>query len=281
MLKRILVGILGSLLFLGLVFGTIVVVSTLSNDDVYTSSKMESYSEVHLDRYRNIEIDVKDVDVTVMPSGSRETRIESLLYPGFALETEIKDNVLKISVKDNRSILKRGGIYTDKNSIVVYLREEDLDNGTFVNKSGDFKIDRGLSFAVLNIRTDSGNIETGSKVVGESSITTNSGSVLVIGTTIQSLTINTDSGEVNVDNTVISYDISIKSNSGNVDLDIVSAQIIDIETTSGNVSGAITKKLTYTVFTSTGQSNCPIGEGYGTCNVRTDSGNIFFTYVAR
>ena len=182
--------------------------------------------------------------------------------------------------------------------IDLYLSESILDNVTINGSTGDININKGFTFANLDVDFSTGNIQVLSSVtnslsisnstgdikikdcgnIGDVEITTSTGDIDLINFNCQALNINCGTGNTMLINVIAQKDCKIEGSTGNVTLDGFDAANINIDISTGNVKGTILTSKFFDAKSSTGDVRVPSTREGGKCIIRTSTGDIEITY---
>lgn len=203
----------------------------------------------------NIEIEQDDCDIIIKPSQNGICSVEYTLESYKNPEIEVEDGTLKIEFEDEDFIHYVGGIYTDSNTVTVYLPENEYNELSVECTSGNITVEKGLVFLNADLESTSGDMKFSANVKNNLSVEATSGDLTFLNNSI----------EGNVD---------IVITSGDIRFDKFDAKSFNIKATSGNVSGNILTDKIFIVHTSSGTVNVPESSSGGLFKIITTSGDI-------
>lgn len=291
----------------------------LIGGDFMTFSMANKVSNSHevKDGFLDIVIDCKTADVNVLPSEDGVCRVDCKETDRLYHSVSVEDGTLKILQMDDRKWYHHIGIFQSNLEITVYLPEDAYTALTLKGNTGDVEISEVLSFGIVDIETDTGDIDVYSKVMGQLTVATNTGkisianahvealkanastgNISVSGSEAQTLTVKTSTGKVylsdtkctsmhlqtstggvKAENVIAEGDAVIRCSTGDVKLLGFDAELIDVKTDTGDVYGELLSDKIFSAETDTGKVNVPRSEPGGRCDVVTDTGNIEFKII--
>ena len=143
------------------------------------------------------------------------------------------------------------------------------------SSSGSLEIYRTEVLGKIETELSSGELEIDGSTVGVLLHESSSGDAEIKNCAINSLNIKTTSGEVLFEGVIVSQTLTVKTNSGEVELYETDAQKISVDTTSGEVEGRLLSPKMFDVRTTSGEVRIPASEsGSGECIIRTTSGDV-------
>ncbi len=262
--------------------------------------------------FSDIEIDIDEFKVTLVPYDGDECKIVSTETEKVKISVQTENGKLKITQVDNRKWIDHIGIFTFENEVEVYLPEKKYETLRIDNTSGSVTISDGLVFSEINVKNTSGSAKcyadadiisvhntsgsitldgvnteavtlkaaSGSislkSVNAENSITVDgtSGSIRFESVRCEDLTSSNASGSVKLTDTVCKNIMKVKVSSGSVRLDDSDAAEIDIRTSSGSVKGTLLSDKIFITETTSGSVDVPKSFEGGKCYIETSSGSI-------
>ena len=95
------------------------------------------------------------------------------------------------------------------------------------------------------------------------------------------LSVRTSTGDMKLTNVVVTNKIYLKASTGDIKLNDVDAQALEIKTNTGDIKGTLLTGKMFSVKTGTSRPSVPQSvEGHGTCSLDTDTGKIIITIKA-
>lgn len=211
-------------------------------------------------------------------------------------ELTVRDRTLYITRQDNRPWYQHIGIYFGDGNEGITLILDDLhfDALNVTSVSGEIWLMSEAEIKEVSLHSTSGEIVAIDLISEKAEMSSVSGSVLLHGASGDSISLKTVSGEIDAANmqcgtfkaestsgdlsiggNVICGKATIKTVSGDVELEGFDADDINITTTSGDVEGSLLSGKQFSVTTSSGEIDIPKDSpNAGHCVVTTTSGDI-------
>ena len=212
----------------------------------------------------------------------------------------VQDGKLTIREVDNRSWFEvLTSFYFGREEITVYLPKDMVCGLNVETDTGDVTLDNVLTYDLVYIATDTGDIllknssldtaylatDTGDILMKNSSLrttglTTDTGEVVISSVEFSgALGISTDTGDIEMKNMTAFWDLMIETDTGDIEFERIDARNISIETNTGDVEGTLLSDKTFDVTTDTGRKKYPKETVGGLCKIRTDTGDIVIDIV--
>lgn len=295
----------GVLLALGLSFA----------EDTPPESALVQQEILIQDSFENIQINTKDCDVTFVPyRGDADAHIVIRTQERVHHSAQVADNTLRIEMQDERKWTDYIGIYTESMEMTVYLPESRYDSLHITTDTGDIKLPSPLSAKELllrsntgdiwcegtvadsldcmtdtgditvrsgdaiciNLHTVSGDMDISGVVAEELHLVTDTGETIAQDTTVQAFSFNGSTGDVELEDIWARDYLQVFTDSGDVQIDNSDAGTVNIETSTGDVSGQFLTPKWFDAHSNTGRVSVPQGREGGECRIQTDTGNIRF-----
>lgn len=199
-----------------------------------TASLTRKEYEVN-ESFNDISIDAKDCSVQFRYSDDGKCRIVCGENENITHTVEVKDNTLNIRRNDSRKWYMMIGISLKQYDITVYLPEKTYGALLFESGSGDISVPEDFGFSSGDIRTGSGNVDISAGFDGGFSVKTSSGDIKIKNLSADVIDINTVSGEIDISEVTAAQAINIKSSSGDTELSEANAKDISVQSSSGEI----------------------------------------------
>ena len=263
--------------------------------------------------FDQIDVDVKTADVIFAPSDDGTCKVVCRETETIPHCVGVEEGALRICAKDNRKWYDYLEISFESVMITVYLPEteytsisihtdtgdveipvdmmvdkiEDPSGGlcgpfttgdlTVQTETGDLRIGN-ISANVVKLETDTGDIELGAAVSSEGvEIETDTGNVWLTDLDCKNLRVESDTGDLYLGHVIATQQVTIEGDTADVELEGVDGASLRIETDTGDVTGWLLSDKIFFVETSTGDIDIPKSTTGGTCEVKTDTGDIALT----
>ena len=199
-----------------------------------TSSLTRKEYEVN-ESFNDISIDAKDCSVQLRYSDDGKCRIVCGENENITHTVEVKDNTLNITRNDSRKWYMMIGVSLKQYDITVYLPEKMYGALLFESGSGDISVPEDFGFSSADILTGSGSVDISAGFDGGFSVKTSSGDIKIKNLSADVIDINTVSGEIDISEVTAAQAINIKSSSGDTELSEANAKDISVQSSSGEI----------------------------------------------
>ena len=206
------------------------------------------------------------------------------------------DGHLVIKEKDQRKWYDHISINFDSPRIKIFLPKAEYRALNIETTTGEIVIADEFTFQEMNIEVSTGDLNIYADALDQANLQTSTGDITIKNANFGALTVNSSTGyvklanvncgnftsssstgNVNLSNTVISRDMHITSNTGNVSFKDSDAKSILIRTTTGDVTGSLLSGKIFSIKTSTGDISHPENTNNGTCVITTDTGDVLIS----
>lgn len=243
-----------------------------------------------------IECDIYDINIYL--SDTSENKIICDEYKNMKIEYAIESESLTIKQKDKRKLFEKIFNPGKNPTINIYLTNNLINELNINLKTGNIKINDGLTFKNVKINNSTGKIlfkanvnndlniinKTGdisikdSKISNILKINSKTGKVEIDNVLSNSLEIETKTGNTLLKNTAITNDLNLKGSTGDVILDSFDAKNITIKISTGNIKGTLLSEKIFIANSSTGNVKVPESLTGSICKLTTTTGNINIKY---
>lgn len=199
-----------------------------------TSSLTRKEYEIN-ESFNDISIDAKDCSVQLRYSDDGKCRIVCGENENITHTVEVKDNTLNITRNDSRKWYMMIGVSLKQYDITVYLPEKMYGALLFESGSGDISVPEDFGFSSADILTGSGSVDISAGFDGGFSVKTSSGDIKIKNLSADVIDINTVSGEIDISEVTAAQAINIKSSSGDTELSEANAKDISVQSSSGEI----------------------------------------------
>ena len=282
----------------------------------FKSGKTEKNTYTVNEPFQRLEIQAGDADVAFKQASDGVFRVECVEREKEKHSVRVEDGTLKITVQDERTWSDHIRLFSDSQSITVFLPAEEYESLHVDCSTGDMKIPAVFSFGSVDltastgdvsfeasvsgparIRTSTGDILVKSKRVGELTLSVSTGAVELSGVTcdgsvsvsvttgkmiLQQLTckdLKSDgsTGRVQMNQVSASESLFVERSTGDITFENIDAGEITVRTTTGDVTGSVSTEKVFVAKTSTGSVNVPDTTSGGKCQATTTTGDIRIT----
>ena len=132
-----------------------------------------------------------------------------------------------------------------------------------------------LTAGALTLSVSTGRVTVEGVSCGETlSVSATTGNTYLTDVTCRHLRSEGSSGDVVMQNVVAAEELAITRNTGDVRLNGCDAATIQIQTSTGRVTGSLLTQKVFVTRTDTGRVRVPDTREGGLCEITTDTGNI-------
>lgn len=278
-----------------------------------SSAKYETSEYILQESFQNISIKTNTADIAFIPTDNDKPSVSCYELENMWHKVSVKDGTLVIEVVDTREWYEYIGIFSDKPKITLHIPQGEYSALAITCQTGDITLPKELGFQSMDISNHTGDVTIRSSIENTADIKATTGSICVEQITAgtlklsvstgkitasdvicqdtvtvkvstgkthltniqcQSLISTGDTGDIHLKNVVAAETFSIKRDTGDVKFDSCDAPSISVETDTGDVTGSLKTEKVFLTETDTGRIDVPKSTAGGTCEIRTDTGDI-------
>lgn len=230
--------------------------------------------------FRNIHIEDVECNICLIPSNDDKCRVICIESDKTSHSVSVQNNTLTIERTDNRKWYEHIVVfYWGEVKMDVYLPETEYEELYVKSTSGEIKIPENLTFAKADVSSTSGDIHILSNIKKDASIYAVSGNVYIGEITAENINVQSTSGELTLSSMALNGKLTAKSISGDIKLSNIKCQNIISDTTSGNHTFlSVIAKSNIMVESISGNVDLYQSDAE-TLNIKTTSGNITGTLL--
>ena len=296
--KKMWLAVAGSLVVIGL----IIFVGTMAVNGwdfrKLGTGKYETNTYVISEEFSNISIKTNTADVVFAPSDDGKFKVVCYEENKVKHSVRVENEALTINVVDTRKWYEHIGFNFRSPRITVYLPEGEYGSLKINESTGDIVLAKDFSFASIDISVSTGDVKCLASSSGDVKIGVSTGEVKLSGVSCKSFTSKGSTGDISLNNVVVAEKISIERSTGDVELDRTRASKIfietdtgdvelersdageiSIETDTGDVEGTLLSDKVFITETDTGRVNVPSSVTGGRCEITTDTGDIRISII--
>ncbi len=281
-----------------------------------STGKYETNQYEITEDFRNISVLTDTADVALAFSQDSKATVLCREQENEKHTVRVENGTLFIEVENTRSWHDYVGFNFGTPKITVTVPQSALGSLSMQTDTGDLTVPEELSFEVIDISTDTGDVKNYASAAGEIKVKAGTGDILVenmssgkmelsvstgkvtlrgvsckgdlnigvstgktalINTSCANLTSQGSTGDILLENTLVAGAINIKRSTGDVSFDRADAFIIAVHTGTGNISGTLLSGKVFTAHTDTGEVRVPQSVAGGACQLTTGTGDIQIT----
>lgn len=279
----------------GLIFGGAM---TMLNWDFskLSTSKLTETTHTITEEFSGISITTKTADITFLPTEEENATVVCRKFEKETYAVTVRDGSLVIALEQPRKWYDYIGIHFGTTSITVYLPETHYASLVVSSNTGDITLPKAFSFErvdiglntgdvkvfaatsdSLKLKTTTGKIQVENVTAGAVELSVNTGHTYLTNIKCQTLTSRGDTGDLAMQNVIVAEKLTIRRDTGDVELDGCDAGEIFIETDTGDVTGTLLSGKIFFAQTDTGKVDVPKSVTGGKCEIETDTGDIKIT----
>lgn len=199
-------------------------------------SKMVTVQDVITEDFTDIEIDVRLLDVELLPSDDGTCYYIEKTHDKLFSNYKVENGTLKIGQDDSRQWYDHIGIYTGNASLKLYLPKDAYDRLTVKARTGKVVVPEGFSFGTAGITTSTGNVDFSAQVDGDVNISCSTGDVTISEVKCDNLSVSTGTGHCQMDYVTVAEKLLVASTTGRKFLNKMDCGSLNITATTGDTS---------------------------------------------
>ncbi len=245
------------------------------------------------DDFTDINIHTQIEDIILLPSDDGKCSVVCTLAENAAAEASVNGDCLIIETDGSKRRNWFLNISSQDSGIRVYLPDTEYKNLSVKTDTGDTEIPKDFIFETaiieantgdtdysasvsngLCIKTNTGDVSLSGLNTGSAEITLTTGDITLSSVTGGDITLGTSTGEIELDDSVFSGDMRIKTGSGDITFDKCDAANMYISTGTGDIEGSFLSDKKFNAKTKTGDVEIPASSDGGICEISSSTGDI-------
>lgn len=265
--------------------------------------------------FKDIKIDADTEIITFLPSSDGKCTVECHEIKDAPHEVKNSNNTLIIAESQKKKSWNIS-FQAETPSITIYLPEKEYGKLRIDSDTGDVMIPIDFSFEEIEIDLDTGDVNCLASAKGKIEIKTDTGDISLADVSAENMDLKSHTGKIELSDIKLNNELEIKEDTGAVLMENVSCKQfgskgstgklnmvnvvaedkfdlerdtgsiefkdcdgkdIKIKTSTGKVTGSLLTGKNFSVKSSTGKIDVPESSGTGTCEIKTDTGNITIT----
>jgi len=268
------------------------------------------------EEFTSIDINIGTADIEIKKADDSKCKVECVEKEKEYNTVEVIDGTLTIKYIDARKWYEKIALFQwYKTSVIVYLPDSEYNNLKIVSSTGNIEVSKDLTFNDIDIDLSTGDISIYAKVNNLIKLVASTGDIKIENTSAKNVIVSTSTGDLTINNLEVSEDfnrdcgtgktrmtsvrcknlnltattgnvylkdvictgkMTIKTSTGDVNIDHSDANTIKINTSTGDVKGNILTNKTFYAYTNTGKPDVPQTSG-NECTIETSTGDIIIT----
>lgn len=242
--------------------------------DKLSTEKFETNIYEISDEFSNISMNTDAADITFVLSDNGKCRVECYEEAKAKHSAAVQDDTLVIKVSDEKSWYDNIGINFGSPKITVYLPKTEYTSLLIDESTGDIKIPKDFKFNHVDISLSTGDVNFLASVSNMTKIKTNTGYIRVENISAGLLDLSVSTGNVTVSGVTCEGDVTIGVSTGKVYLTDIECKSL---TSSGNTGDIFLDHVIATAKISIERSTGDVrfdGSDAAEIFVETDTGDV-------
>lgn len=222
------------------VVGSLVFVGTLAAlrfdfNKVSTRKYQTNTYEISED-FNKISIDVTITEVVLAPSENDKCIIKCFEEEKLKHSAAVENGTLKIKTIDTRKWYDHIGIAFRNQKVTVYLPKNKYDSLLIDTDTGDVEIPKDFSFEKIKISGDTSGVVCYASASGDTEISTSTGDIKVDSISTNRINLSSSTGNISINSASFMDKTKVKTETGQIQLTDVNCKSIIIKSTTGDIS---------------------------------------------
>ncbi len=205
-------------------------------DMLMGSGKLVTTQETITEDFNNIDIDIIEADLELLPSPDGTCYYKAETYDNMFCTAKVENGTLKIGQDDNRKWYQHIGIYWEKTSLALYLPKDAYEQLTFNGSTSDLRVTSGFQFQNVTVVNSTGDIRLVGLTAKTISATTRTGNVDISQTKCDNISVSTSTGDCQLETLNVAEKLLATSSTGEKFLNKVDCGNLNITATTGDTS---------------------------------------------
>lgn len=227
--------IAASLVLVGcVIFGGVAAMLQWDFTKLSTNKYVTNEYEIN-ESFSSISIDVDTTDVNFVPSEDSKISVSCYEQNNMKHSVTVKDGTLTIKVVDTRKWYEHIGINFSSPSITVYIPKGEYGQLLLKSDTGDVEIPKELKFEKIDISTDTGDVTSHASASGVIKIKTSTGAVCVEDISAKELDVSVSTGNIVASHVKCAGEIKLAVSTGKTTLTDVICENLSSRGSTGNM----------------------------------------------
>ncbi len=269
-----------SLIIVGvIIFAGVMTVFGWDFTELSTNKYVTNLHDINED-FSNISIKTKTADVLLLPSDDGVCRVGCYEDKNMKHSVMLKDGTLSVEVVDTRKWYNHIGINFGTPKIMVYLPRSEYGSLSVKSDTGDVEIPQNFTFDGIDISVSTGDVKCLASTAGQTKIKTNTGHIRVEDVSADALDLSVSTGSVTANAITCEGDVKVKVSTGDAKLTDVTCKTLVSSGSTGDISlKSVIAVEKFTVQRSTGDVKFD-GCDAAELFVKTDTGDVEGTLLS-
>lgn len=226
------------------------------------------------EEYENISIVTNTADVSFVPSENSKTSVICHQQKNMKHLVEVQDGTLSVEVVDTRKWYEHIGINFDTPKITVYIPQGEYGTLLVKSSTGDVKIPKEFKFKSIDILESTGNVTNYASALEDIKIKTSTGNIVAESISAGMLDLSVSTGEIRVSKSTCKGDVKIAVSTGKTNMtDIKCKSVVSMGNTGDIYLKNVIAAERFSVERSTGNVRLD-GCDAAEIFIKTDTGDV-------
>lgn len=267
------------LIFLGLIIFT-GVMSVLSWDFTKLSGvKYESNEYEIKEDFDGIKIDTDTADIIFLPSDDGCVRVECYEAEKEKHEVKVEGGTLSVKRQDTRKWYEHIGINFASPKIKIYLPSESYGDLKIDSSTGSVDIPKDFEFKNVDISLSTGGVTSSASANGEIKVKTTTGKIAIDDLSAQKIDLSVTTGKISASKVECAGSLSLRVSTGKTELSSVKCESLTTDGSTGDIKlDGVIASGKISIERSTGDVEFVDCDG-GEIYAKTTTGDVFGTLL--
>lgn len=270
----------GSLVILGLIMFAAAMTFCKWDFTRLSTAKYETNTYQVNEKFSNISLKTDTADVSFVPSDDGKCKVVCCEPQRIKNSVSVKDNTLSISSVDERKWYDYIGINFKASAITVYLPQGEYGSLSLSASTGNTEIAKDFNFKSIDISKSTGNVANYASASDNIKIKTSTGKIRVENISAGTLDLSATTGDIAVSDVTCEGDFKINLSTGKVNIENVKCESVISSGTTGDISlKNVIAEKKYSIKRTTGDVKLD-GCDAAEISVNTNTGNVSGTLLS-
>ena len=267
-----------TIIWIVIIFFLVLVVGIILGS-LITTEQLETNEYEIKDNFKDIKITTDTADIMFVTSEQSNGLVVCDEQKNTNHLVEVKENTLFIDVTDNRKWYEHIGINFSTSKITIYLPKNEYGELLIESSTGDINIPKNFKFESIDILEDTGNITNYASVYKNIKAKTSTGNIHIQNVFANIIDLSTSTGKVDIIDVNCSDDIKINVSTGKTNIVNTNCKNLLSKGSTGNISlKNVIATEKFSIERSTGDVKFKDSDA-SDIFVRTDTGNVTGTLL--
>ena len=245
-----------------------------------STDNFETNAYTITDQFENISIITDTADIVFAPSGNGECSVVCYEQDNLKHSVAVKDGSLSIEVVDSRKWYEYIGIHFGSAKITVYLPQSQYHALSVRTDTGDVDIPQPFAFESIDISGHTGDVTNCAIASGLIKIKTSTGKIHLENISANVLDLSVSTGNVTVANVICAGDLTVHVSTGRVTISATTCKNLISNGSTGDISlRDVIAEERFFIERSTGSVRFDCSDA-AEIFVTTDTGNVTGTLLS-